>query len=90
MKRCIPMSTLLIFSAVNALAQTTPGNVVQYHATINDVKYVYASVAPVARLKPGRHSRHQYARLFRQCHQEAGGHAQHDQGRQSADRAFLY
>src|SRR6202035_343959 len=45
--------TLLIFSAANVLAQSAPGNVVKYHATINDVKYVYASVPPVARLKPG-------------------------------------
>jgi amidase len=44
---------LLILSVANVLAQAAPGNVVKYHATINDVKYVYASVAPVARLKPG-------------------------------------
>jgi amidase len=34
-----------------AFAQT--GSIVKYHATIQDVKYVYATVAPVARLKPG-------------------------------------
>ena len=45
--------TLPIVGAANVLAQSTPGNVVKYHATINDVKYVYASVPPVARLKPG-------------------------------------
>jgi acetamidase/formamidase len=45
--------TLLIFGAANVLAQSEPGNVVKYHATINDVKYVYASAEPVARLKPG-------------------------------------
>ena len=44
---------LLIFSAANALAQASPSNVVKYHATISDVKYVYASAAPVAHLKSG-------------------------------------
>src|ERR1700720_3282578 len=44
---------LLLFAAVNTLAQSAPDNIVKYHATINDVKYVYASVPPVARLKPG-------------------------------------
>jgi amidase len=29
------------------------GNVVKYHATMTDVKYVYAVAEPVARLKPG-------------------------------------
>jgi len=32
-------------------AQTT--NVVKYHATINDVKYLYGSAAAVAHVKPG-------------------------------------
>src|ERR1700722_14782628 len=41
----------LIFSAVLCAAQTT--NVVKYHATINDVKYVYGPAAPVANVKPG-------------------------------------
>jgi amidase len=45
--------TFLICGAANVLAQSAPSNVVKYHATINDVKYVYASAAPVARLKPG-------------------------------------
>jgi len=49
----ILMLTLLAFSAANTLAQAAPSNVVKYHATINDVKYVYASAPPVARLKPG-------------------------------------
>ena len=44
---------LLILVTATVLAQGTPGHVVHYHATINDVKYVYASVPPVARLKPG-------------------------------------
>src|ERR1700716_439107 len=47
------MLILLAYSTANAWAQAGPGNVVAYHATINDVKYVYASAAPVARLKPG-------------------------------------
>src|SRR5580700_3476153 len=47
------MLMVLILGAAIAFAQAAPGNVVKYHATINDVKYVYASVAPVARLKPG-------------------------------------
>src|SRR6202163_1330120 len=34
-----------------AWAQTP--NVVKYHATINDVKYLYSSATPVARVKPG-------------------------------------
>jgi len=46
-------ATLLIGGAANALAQAPASNVVKYHATINDVKYVYAVVQPVARLKPG-------------------------------------
>jgi acetamidase/formamidase len=50
LKICI--LTLLIFTA-NVVAQSAPANVVKYHATITDVKYVYASAAPVARLKPG-------------------------------------
>ncbi len=53
MKSYLQMSTLLVVCAANALAQTAPGNVVNYHATINDVKYVYASAEPVARLKAG-------------------------------------
>jgi amidase len=53
LKSYLQMSTLLVVCAANALAQTAPGNVVNYHATINDVKYVYASAEPVARLKAG-------------------------------------
>ena len=43
----------LLLSASNVLAQAAPSHVVKYHATIDDVKYVYASAPPVARLKPG-------------------------------------
>ena len=43
----------LVLNMASAFGQDAPGNVVKYHATINDVKYVYASVPPVARLKPG-------------------------------------
>src|SRR5277367_6694713 len=43
---------LLLFGvSFAALAQTS--NVVKYHATINDVKYVYGPMAPVAHVKPG-------------------------------------
>ena len=31
----------------NALAQTMAGKIVKYHATINDVKYVYGAAEPV-------------------------------------------
>ena len=41
---------MLVLSCV-ACAQTP--NVVKYHATINDVKYLYGSAAPVARVKAG-------------------------------------
>jgi len=45
---------LLMGSATNVFAQNNSGGrTVQYHATINDVKYVYATVSPVARLKSG-------------------------------------
>ena len=53
LKTNILMATLLVLSTANVLAQTAPGNVVKYHATIDNVKYVYASAEPVARLKPG-------------------------------------
>ncbi|HYA25124.1 MAG TPA: acetamidase/formamidase family protein [Terriglobales bacterium] len=39
-----------LLATVTALSQQ---NVVKYQATINNVKYVYASAPPVARLKPG-------------------------------------
>src|SRR5579871_6671196 len=42
-------SLLLLLTACLSSAQ----NVVRYHATINDVKYLYGSAAPVARVKPG-------------------------------------
>jgi acetamidase/formamidase len=44
---------LLIGGTANALAQAPATNVVKYHATINDVKYVYAVAPPVAHLKSG-------------------------------------
>ncbi len=44
---------LLIGGTANALAQPPATNVVKYHATINDVKYVYAVAPPVAHLKSG-------------------------------------
>jgi len=48
-----PIPLLLILSTAIALAQAAPSNVVKYHATIKNVKYVYASAEPVARLKSG-------------------------------------
>ena len=45
----------IVTVTVLLLAGTAAGqtNVVKYHATINDVKYVYATVQPVGRLKSG-------------------------------------
>jgi acetamidase/formamidase len=42
---------LLFVLSCAAGAQTA--NVVKYHASINEVKYVYGSAAPVAHVKPG-------------------------------------
>jgi len=39
--------------ALSCVAGAQAPNVVKYHATINDVKYLYGSAAPVARVKPG-------------------------------------
>src|SRR5438876_8219058 len=45
---------LLLMSGVSkAPAQDSWGKIVKYHATINDVKYVYGAAEPVARLKSG-------------------------------------
>jgi len=45
---------LLLLVAMSVLECLATGqNVVKYHATINDVKYVYAVAQPVARLKSG-------------------------------------
>src|SRR5580658_2672387 len=41
----------LLLCSLTGAAQTA--NVVKYHATIKDVKYVYGSAAPVAHAKPG-------------------------------------
>ena len=79
MKIHILAGLLLLGSAGNALAQDVGGNVVKYHATIDDVKYVYGVAEPVTRLKTRRHPRHQHAGLLWQCDQEAGRHAQHGQ-----------
>jgi len=43
---------LLLFIAACSAGAQTP-NVVKYHATINDVKYVYGPAAPVAHVKSG-------------------------------------
>src|SRR5581483_8652358 len=43
-----------VFAAACALGGVATGqNTITYHATIEDVKYVYATMAPVAHLKPG-------------------------------------
>jgi len=48
------LKTGLILSVVVVLAVTAAAqNVVKYHSTMNDVKYVYGVAPPVARLKPG-------------------------------------
>ena len=48
------LKTLLILVVLVILgAAAEAQNVVKYHTTINDVKYVYGVAPPVARLKPG-------------------------------------
>src|ERR1700726_3844345 len=47
------MRHYLLLPAMSCLALAQTPNVVKYHATINDVKYVYGPAAPVARVKPG-------------------------------------
>jgi len=44
---------LLVAGMPVVLGQSTGGGVVKYHATINDVKYVYGVAPPVGRLKSG-------------------------------------
>lgn len=50
-------AALLLLLPIATLAQSNPSaskqEVVQYHATIDNVKYVYGVAPPVARLKPG-------------------------------------
>ena len=81
---------MLILCAANTVAQSTPGNVVKYHATINDVKYVYASAEPVARLKPGDILDTNTLDCFGNVIRKPGDTSEHGQGRQSAYRSFLY
>src|SRR5262244_1243912 len=51
--RSLLISAAVLSTAI-ASAQTSDPQVVRYHATIDDVKYVYSSTAaPVARLKAG-------------------------------------
>ena len=46
--------TAFVFSIVSlGLAAGAQTSVVKYHATLNDVKYVYGPAQPVLRLKPG-------------------------------------
>lgn len=44
---------LVVIAILSANVAVLAQNVVKYQATINNVKYVYASMPPVARLKPG-------------------------------------
>src|SRR5215471_9101212 len=44
---------LFVGIAGTAFAQYQSPSIVRYHATIKDVKYVYGTALPVARLKPG-------------------------------------
>src|ERR1700727_2452021 len=45
------VNVLLLIASCAVSAQTS--NVIKYHATIMDVKYVYGPAAPVAHVKPG-------------------------------------
>ena len=47
------MLALFMIGMPGAPAQNSGTNVVKYHATINEVKYVYGAAPPVGRLKPG-------------------------------------
>jgi acetamidase/formamidase len=54
--RFLPLALVLALPlSITTRAQSVPSKpeVVQYHATIDAVKYVYGVAAPVARLKPG-------------------------------------
>src|SRR6202051_3492074 len=44
---------IYLLLALSCVAGAQTPNVVKYHATINDVKYLYGSATPVARVKPG-------------------------------------
>ena len=48
-----PMRAYLLLFAVSCAASAQTANVIKYHATINDVKYLYGPAAPVAHVKPG-------------------------------------
>src|SRR5690349_11808528 len=48
------LALLASVSAQQKMRMEAPGaRLLKYHATINDVKYLYGSAAPVARVKPG-------------------------------------
>lgn len=50
----IGLVVALLIGSPGLAAQSGPGaNVIKYQGTLNNVKYVYATVAPVAHLKPG-------------------------------------
>ena len=48
-----PSVSLLYSILMVTAAQAQTSNVVKYHADINNVKYLYATAEPVARLRPG-------------------------------------
>ena len=47
------MRAHLLLLVLSSIAVAQSANVIKYHATINDVKYVYGPAAPVAHVKPG-------------------------------------
>src|SRR5580700_5632011 len=47
------MRAYLLLLTLSSIAGAQTSNVIKYHATINDVKYVYGQAAPVAHLKSG-------------------------------------
>jgi amidase len=48
-----PLTLLLLATVFTTGAHAQTGNVVKYQGALNNVKYVYATVDPVAHLKPG-------------------------------------
>ena len=47
------MRAYLVLLTLSSIAGAQTSNVIKYHATINDVKYVYGPAAPVAHVKSG-------------------------------------
>ena len=61
MKTYLVAGLVALAGITQALAQGAPPHVVKYQANIQTVKYVFASVPPVARLKPPRNWRPPWA-----------------------------